>query len=80
MQMPEQLPFLATMGPPYIVMLDTGVFESLLRETDLKRSMMCNHTAFPSISGGSVCPFGPRSLEEQGRLGCREQRVWGAKV
>lgn len=36
----RQLPFLATVSPLSIVMLDTGLFESLLRETDLKRSMM----------------------------------------
>lgn len=27
-----------------------------------------------------MCPFCPRFLEEQGRLGCREQRVWGTEV
>lgn len=36
----RQLPFLTTVSPLSIAMLDAGLFESLLRETDLKRSMM----------------------------------------
>lgn len=70
MQMPRRFPFLATVGPLSIVTLDTGVIEFLLRETDLKRSMMmCNCCLL--FHFGGICV----SLWSQEFGGAREARL-----
>lgn len=61
-------------------MLDTEVFESLLRDGAFERSMMYNHQLSFHQGVGVMCPVGPRSVEMQGKLCCREQRIWGSEV